>query len=603
MTEKKEKRYVSNNAQLMSEWNWERNTGLHLFPHKLTHQSNKKVWWKCSKGHEWEAAINNRTNGRNCPYCSGKKVLPGYNDLRTVNPVVASEWNYEKNGDLIPENFTANSNKKMWWICHKGHEWRSTISNRNNGNGCPQCSSERHTSFPEFALLYYLRKCELDAVHAYREKGYELDIYIPSKRVAIEYDGYYWHKSKIENDLAKNLQCENDGIKLYRIREGLSSLNSSSTDFVIQKNQKDLPEKIAEIIRQIIGVSIIVNLEQDSISIEQLREHTEKETSILFINPEIAKEWNYEKNGNLRPEPFAAYSSKKVWWKCKKGHEWQETLANRSKNVGCPYCAGKRVLVGYNDLETINPALAKEWNYSKNGKLKPQNFTIRSGIKVWWKCNEGHEWEARIADRNSRGCPYCAGRYAVSGKNDLQTVNPILAKEWDHEKNTGLTPADVLPNSDKMVWWKCKNGHEWQAVIKSRNSGCGCPYCSGLRVITGETDLQTINPALASEWNYEKNDGLMPNDVLPNSNKKVWWKCSKGHEWQASVYNRTNGRGCPYCSKLSHSKILNVETCEVFESYSEAAKKYRISVTPISNCCKGKQQTAGGYHWKYVVEE
>lgn len=603
MTEKKEKRYVSNNAQLMSEWNWERNTGLHLFPHKLTHQSNKKVWWKCSKGHEWEAAINNRTNGRNCPYCSGKKVLPGYNDLRTVNPVVASEWNYEKNGDLIPENFTANSNKKMWWICHKGHEWRSTISNRNNGNGCPQCSSERHTSFPEFALLYYLRKCELDAVHAYREKGYELDIYIPSKRVAIEYDGYYWHKSKIENDLAKNLQCENDGIKLYRIREGLSSLNSSSTDFVIQKNQKDLPEKIAEIIRQIIGVSIIVNLEQDSISIEQLREHTEKETSILFINPEIAKEWNYEKNGNLRPEQFAAYSSKKVWWKCKKGHEWQETLANRSKNVGCPYCAGKRVLVGYNDLETINPALAKEWNYSKNGKLKPQNFTIRSGIKVWWKCNEGHEWEARIADRNSRGCPYCAGRYAVSGKNDLQTVNPILAKEWDHEKNTGLTPADVLPNSDKMVWWKCKNGHEWQAVIKSRNSGCGCPYCSGLRVITGETDLQTINPALASEWNYEKNDGLMPNDVLPNSNKKVWWKCSKGHEWQASVYNRTNGRGCPYCSKLSHSKILNVETCEVFESYSEAAKKYRISVTPISNCCKGKQQTAGGYHWKYVVEE
>ena len=603
MTEKKEKRYVSNNAQLMSEWNWERNTGLHLFPHKLTHQSNKKVWWKCSKGHEWEAAINNRTNGRNCPYCSGKKVLPGYNDLRTVNPVVASEWNYEKNGDLIPENFTANSNKKMWWICHKGHEWRSTISNRNNGNGCPQCSSERHTSFPEFALLYYLRKCELDAVHAYREKGYELDIYIPSKRVAIEYDGYYWHKSKIENDLAKNLQCENDGIKLYRIREGLSSLNSSSTDFVIQKNQKDLPEKIAEIIRQIIGVSIIVNLEQDSISIEQLREHTEKETSILFINPEIAKEWNYEKNGNLRPEQFAAYSSKKVWWKCKKGHEWQETLANRSKNVGCPYCAGKRVLVGYNDLETINPALAKEWNYSKNGKLKPQNFTIRSGIKVWWKCNEGHEWEARIADRNSRGCPYCAGRYAVSGKNDLQTVNPILAKEWDHEKNTGLSPADVLPNSDKMVWWKCKNGHEWQAVIKSRNSGCGCPYCSGLRVITGETDLQTINPALASEWNYEKNDGLMPNDVLPNSNKKVWWKCSKGHEWQASVYNRTNGRGCPYCSKLSHSKILNVETCEVFESYSEAAKKYRISVTPISNCCKGKQQTAGGYHWKYVVEE
>ena len=618
VAKKKEKRYISDNAQLMVEWNWEKNS--EILPTEIMIGSGKKVWWKCSKGHEWQATpnnrtankrqgcpycsnhrilvgfndlattnpniakewhptknesltpqtvtfgsnkkvwwlcdnghefeslISNRTAGQGCPYCSGHKVLKGHNDLQSVNPSLAKEWNYIKNGNLHPEHFSANSNKKVWWKCSKGHEWVSTISNRNNGNGCPICSSERHTSFPEFALLYYLRKCGLDAVHAYRKKGYELDIYIPSKRVAIEYDGYYWHKSKIENDLAKNLKCEDDGIKLYRIREGLFPLNSSSIDFVIQKNQKDLPEKIAEIIQQIIGTTIIINLEQDFISIEQLREHTEKEGSILFINPKIAKEWNYEKNGNLRPEQFAAYSSKKVWWKCKKGHEWQETLANRSNNVGCPYCAGKRVLVGYNDLETINPALAKEWSYSKNGELKPHNFTIRSGKKVWWKCSNDHEWQARIADRNNRGCPYCSGRYAILGKNDLQSVNPSLAREWNFEKNNGLSPFDVLPNSNKKVWWKCSKGHEWLAVIGSRNSGYGCPYCSGLHAITGETDLQTINPTLASEWSYEKNNGLMPNDVLPNSNKKVWWECSKGHEWQATVANRSSGRGCPYCS-------------------------------------------------------
>ena len=534
------------NPDIAEEWHPTKNGN--LTPQNVTFGSNKKVWWLCHKGHEFESSVNNRIAGQGCPYCAGRKVLKGYNDLQTINPALASEWNYEKNGELKPTHITANSNKKAWWKCGKGHEWQAKISNRNNGNGCPICSSDRHTSFPEFAILYYLKKCGLDAVHSYREKGYELDIYIPSKRVAIEYDGYYWHKSKIESDLAKNRKCESDGIKLYRIREDLFSLNSSSIDFIIQKNQKDLPETIVEIIRQIIGTSISVNLERDFIAIEQLRDLTEKESSILFINPEIAKEWSYEKNGNLKPEYFAAYSHKKFWWKCKNEHEWKDTLANRSKNIGCPYCAGKRVLVGYNDMQTINPKLAEEWNYSKNGKLMPDNFTIGSGKKVWWKCNEGHEWEARIADRNSRGCPYCAGRYAVSGKNDLQTVNPVLAKEWDYEKNKDLTPADVLPNSDKMVWWKCKNGHEWQAVISSRNRGHSCPYCSGLHAIAGETDLQTINPTLANEWNYEKNNGLGPNDVLPNSNKKVWWKCSKGHEWQTTVSNRHSGNNCPYCS-------------------------------------------------------
>jgi hypothetical protein len=160
-----------------------------------------------------------------------------------------------------------------------------------------------------------------------------------------------------------------------------------------------------------------------------------------------------------------------------------------------------------------------------------------------------------------------------------------------------------MPNSGKTVWWICSNGHEWQAKIQNRNRGSGCPYCSGLRAITGETDLKTINPTLASEWNYDKNTNIQPTSVTKNSNKKVWWRCKYGHEWQASVNNRTNGRGCPYCSKLSHSKILNVETGEVFVSYSEAAKKYKISVTLISNCCKGKQQIAGGYHWKHLEED
>ena len=130
----------------------------------------------------------------------------------------------------------------------------------------------------------------------------------------------------------------------------------------------------------------------------------------------------------------------------------------------------------------------------------------------------------------------------------MQTVNPTLANEWNYEKNNGLTPIDVMPNSGKKVWWICSKGHEWQSSIDHRNNGCGCPYCSGGKVLNGYNDLQTVNPTLAKEWNYEKNNGLTPADVMPNSNKKVWWKCSKGHEWQATIGNRNKGRGCPYCS-------------------------------------------------------
>ena len=128
-----------------------------------------------------------------------------------------------------------------------------------------------------------------------------------------------------------------------------------------------------------------------------------------------------------------------------------------------------------------------------------------SGKKVWWICNKGHEWQASIAHRNKgRGCPYCAGQKVIKGENDFQTVNPTLAKEWHYEKNNGLTPMDVLPNSGKKVWWKCSKGHEWQASIADRNSGHGCPYCAGKRVLKGYNDLQTVNPTLAKEWHYEK---------------------------------------------------------------------------------------------------
>ena len=468
------------NPTVANEWNYEKNNGLR--PTDVMPNSNKKAWWKCSNGHEWQATINSRNNGIGCPYCSRRYAVKGVNDLQTINPALASEWYYEKNNGLTPMDVMPNSDKKVWWKCQKGHKWKATIGSRNAGRGCPVCHSEQNTSFPEYAIVFYLKKYGLETIHSYKEKGYELDVYIPFKKIAIEYDGYLWHKNKMEQDLKKNYKCVEDGIKLYRIREGLPSLNDSSIDYVVQRNQEDLAKILKLLLSEITENIVDVDLKRDNTAIENLREYTEKEISLLFSNPKIAKEWNYEKNGNLRPEHFSANSHKKVWWKCPKEHEWQSTIKDRNNGNGCPYCSSKIILKGYNDLQTVNPILAKEWNYEKNDGLTPVDVMPNSNKKVWWKCPKGHEWQASIADRNrGRGCPYCIGKKVLKGYNDLQTVNPTLAKEWNYEKNKGITPKEVMPNSHKKVWWKCSEGHEWEAVIGNRNKGNGCPYCASYK--------------------------------------------------------------------------------------------------------------------------
>ena len=484
MAEKREKQYVSDNAQLMLEWDWEKNTELGFDPKTRTCGSGKKVWWKCKKGHEWQAVIYHRKNGV----------------------------------------------------------------------GCPFCHSERSTSYPEYALLYYLKKYGVEAIHSYKEQGYELDIYVPVKRIAVEYDGYFWHGHKKEKDIAKNRKCQKDGIILYRIREGLPTLNDTSIDFTIQKNQEDLPTVLKHILLKITGTDVDVDLKRDTIAIENLRDHTEKNSSILHSNPELSKEWNYDRNGKLRPEHYSSNSGKRVWWKCENGHEWVATIDSRNKGHGCPYCTGLLVIKGETDLQTVNPSLASEWNYEKNNGLTPAEVMPGRREKVWWKCKNGHEWEAPVYSRsNGCGCPYCAGTKVLEGENDLQTRNPDLANQWNYDRNGGVLPIDVMPNSTQKVWWKCSKGHEWLATIGSRNRGNGCPYCGGRCAISGENDLQTANPKLATEWNYAKNENLNPTDVKPNTHKKVWWICSKGHEWLASISSRNKGNGCPYCS---NQKIL-----------------------------------------------
>jgi hypothetical protein len=205
---------------------------------------------------------------------------------------------------------------------------------------------------------------------------------------------------------------------------------------------------------------------------------------------------------------------------------------------------------GLNDLATVNPVLAAEWHPTKNGNLTPEDYKAISAHKVWWQCPEGHEWYAKITDRNTgRGRCKCEPVPLESGVNDLATVNPTLAAEWHPTKNGKLTPQTIKALSRKKVWWLGKCGHEFDIVLADRNAGNGCPTCSGRVLLAGLNDLATINPEAAKDWHPTLNGKLTPQDVRANESRLVWWQCpvKEHHTWEALVSSRNNGTLCPHC--------------------------------------------------------
>ncbi|MCE7749642.1 MAG: zinc-ribbon domain-containing protein, partial [Candidatus Heimdallarchaeota archaeon] len=224
------------------------------------------------------------------------------------------------------------------------------------------------------------------------------------------------------------------------------------------------------------------------------------------------------------------------------------------------------------------PELTKQWHPTKNGDFKPENASIWSRKKTWWKCDKGpdHEWETTIHARTYRrtGCPFCKG-LRVSVTNSLVSLHPDLAKEWHKIKNEELKLNMIVAGSHKSVWWKCDKGpdHVWKTRVAHRtgNAKSGCPFCRGLK--PSETNsLASCYPELSKEWYQEKNGDITPDKVVAGSGKPYWWKCDKGpdHLWKAAPNTRTNQkRGCPFCAGQKVSVTNSLASC-----YPELAEEW-----------------------------
>lgn len=467
---------------LAKQWHPTKNGALR--PRSVTPSSTRRVWWLCSNGHEWEASVANRTRGTACPYCSNKKVN-AQNSLAVSLPELVDQWDCEKNNGVTPHEVTAGSGRIVWWRCSRGHSWPAAVKDRARGSGCPQCSP--NTSKMEIRIFTELSVIFESVGWRVRVAGRECDIYLQDHKLAVEIDGYYWHKDKRRKDEAKNAVMRAEGIEIIRVRE--PELPRLSDHDVIQRPRESQISVLHRLLAQIARIrpDLRERIDRNTAERRYLNDSEYRQIcaslpgppshlSLQLVRPGLAAEWHVDRNYPLQASHFSVGSNYRAWWQCERGHEWRTAINNRNNGSNCPYCSGHRATTE-NCLATAAPDVASEWHPEKNGGLNPSDVTRSSGKRVWWKCRLGHEWQARVGDRvRGIGCPYCSGRRA-SDRNNLQALKPEVAREWHPTKNGDLRPHHVTLGSGREVWWLCDCGHEWKKRIRYRASGSKCPAC------------------------------------------------------------------------------------------------------------------------------
>jgi len=485
------------NPAFAAEWDCEKNADLNIDDY--TGGSNKYVWWRCSAhGHSWYAQINKRfSRNQGCRICSNHEVLAGFNDIATTHPQLAGEWNYSKNGDKLPQDYTQGADVKVWWKCAVcGHEWEAVIYSRTSKKptGCPNCAgnilvagrNDLQTANPELA----------------GEWDYAKNAPLTPDNVAVNDNRKVWWVDGFGHSWEAAVSSRNSGkgCPYCANRLLLSGFNDLATR-----------------------------------------------------NSALAEEWHDEENHPLTPSDVMPYSHDYAWWKCEHGHKWRARIANRSNGTKCPYCEHRAVSPGENDLATVRPDIAVAWDYALNTPLTPDQVTAWSHQIVWWHCEKCElSYNTAVASRdNADSCPYCHGKIPIVGKTDFASVHPELLCEYDFEKNGSLTPQSVVAGCHRFAWWYCrKHNYHWQASFDARHSGVGkCKYCSGIIPIPGETDAMTITPELQSEWDEIRNADYDFRSLKPFCNTKFWWKCGKCRfSWQSTIGARTGGSQCPRCN-------------------------------------------------------
>lgn len=557
--------------ELAKELHLEKNEAFNVF--EISSNSGKRVWWRCSQdvSHEWATKISHRTDGSGCPYCSGLRPTQTHN-LTVKYPGLVKEWDYKKNGVLIPEEFAPHARKRVWWICpkNKNHSYQAWVYNRTakkQKSGCPYCAGLKvnHTNsletlFPEMAKQWHPHKngnltpadvsigsdtkvwwqCERSTDHVWltsvgaRTRGNKCPKCAPQTSL---------NEIRIFTEIETLFPAVRQGLKIYGLEADIfiKELNLAieydgsywhSSD---KKRESDHQKNLT--------------FSENRVVLFRIREEPLPKISnfdLIFSDRPVSKN-NLNEIVNtivelcsLEDKRFADY-------------QLMENFAGDQRYKEIVSC-----LPGpppEKSLAALRPDIAKDFHPSKNAPLTPWHFFPGGGQKVWWLCpnDTTHHWQTTPNSRTygGYGCPICSGMKA-SPTNNLAVLHPMLMLEWHLKKNVQYDPYKIKPGSNYKVWWKCvyDSEHEWESVIAHRVNGKQkCPICNPF-FRSDDNNFAVKFPDLALDWHPSKNGDLRPSQLTSSSSEKVWWLCRKNndHDWKATVGSRAKlGTGCPVC--------------------------------------------------------
>ena len=547
----KKRIFAEEHPEYLKYWDFDKNT---LDPYKIGPMCNEKAYWKCEHGHRFERIVFNMSRGNTtCPECKKRSTMV------ISKPEIMKFWDKEKN-TLDPEITPARSNEYAWFKCPKcGYSWRTQICGRLRTDKCPACETNNvirkgvndfRTVSPQLALdtsdelnpdidlnklgigsktrIHW--KChicgfEWDApIHgrAHRYNGNNGIAACPACAKVRRKDGY-----DVDYPELVPLYSPNNPIPLNEVR------GVKAKFLWICPKHGEYEQKLGHMIRALkngtIGCPYCNGFK------------VRREDSAGAKAPELIKEWASSNESTLYE--YAPNSKYLATWCCPDcGTKWKAPIYVRVQGYGkCPTCYGNKTFKErYPELEQY---------YAKDNDLPFEKAVISDTTPRNWICEHGHEFEDSFYKIHKRGyrCPYCESVKALQGFNDFATLEPVISKDYDEEKN-GNTAGDVLI-TNRPVYFKCKNGHSFKRpIIQHIKSNGKCPVCANKRIEKGINDLATTNPEIAtllSPNNERKADTLLPSFKL-----KVAWICPTCNgEYYAPVEDMVNGLAeCPYCS-------------------------------------------------------
>lgn len=261
-------------------------------------------------------------------------------------------------------------------------------------------------------------------------------------------------------------------------------------------------------------------------------------------------------------------SKTKLLWECNSGHKWESTYQNVfNKEIPCPECRGRNL---------FNLELCKKYANKQNGKcLSNEYFGGRA--KLTWSCENGHVWEANPYDvlLQNRWCKKCSYQKLSEDRRFSIDVAKKIAKQ-----HRGQLLSNEYINSDAKLRWKCDKGHIFfKDLYHIKNRNQWCPKCSKRPPI----DLKLLKKFA------KKRGGKCLSTAYINSETKMLWECSMGHQWEAHFNGMKGGKWCPKCSKGIGEEICRDYFKKIFK------KDFPSSYPHWLKNKSGKQLELDGY--------